>query len=269
MAAESGGGRGRARIPCTIDRERGVAISAVNLPIVDVPIRDLMRERLGLPVFVDNDANAAALAEHRCGAARGATKRRAADDRHGHRRRADPGRRALPRLDRRRRRDGPRGRRGRRARRARATAQTTAASRRWRRAPRWPATAARRPSATRIRRSARALAAGEEIDGQGGSPTPRSAATRLQSGVVEARVAISGVALSSLANTFDPDVIVIGGGVMAAGDLLLEPARAELRARALPPHEPAPGGRRRARAGGRDDRRGDAGAGWAGRRGGS
>ena len=44
----------------------------MNLPIVDVPIRDLMRERLGLPVFVDNDANVAALAEHRYGAARGA-----------------------------------------------------------------------------------------------------------------------------------------------------------------------------------------------------
>src|SRR5687767_532526 len=59
-------------IPCTIDRERGLAISAVNLPIVDVPIRDLMSERLGLPVEVDNDGNVAALAEHRWGAARGA-----------------------------------------------------------------------------------------------------------------------------------------------------------------------------------------------------
>ena len=32
---------------------------------------DVMTERLGLPVFVDNDANLAALAEHRAGAARG------------------------------------------------------------------------------------------------------------------------------------------------------------------------------------------------------
>ena len=60
-------------VPCTIDRERGVAISAVNLPIVDVPIRDLIAERLGLPVYLDNDANVAVLAEHRFGAARGAT----------------------------------------------------------------------------------------------------------------------------------------------------------------------------------------------------
>ena len=44
-----------------------------------------------------------------------------------------------------------------------------------------------------------------------------------------------GVALASFANIFDPDVIVIGGGVSAAGELLLEPARRELRARALRP----------------------------------
>ncbi len=60
-------------IPCTIDRERGLAISSVNLPIVDVPVRDLIGERLGLPTFIDNDANVAALAEQRFGAAKGKT----------------------------------------------------------------------------------------------------------------------------------------------------------------------------------------------------
>src|SRR5262245_52263834 len=39
-------------IPATIDHGRGVAISAVNLPLDDVPIRDLVAERTGLPVFV-------------------------------------------------------------------------------------------------------------------------------------------------------------------------------------------------------------------------
>jgi glucokinase len=43
-----------------------------------------------------------------------------------------------------------------------------------------------------------------------------------------------GVGLASITNALDPEVIVIGGGVIACGDLLLEPARAELRARALP-----------------------------------
>ena len=59
-------------IPATIDFDRGVAIHAVNLTITDVPIRDLMEERLGLPVYVDNDATVAALAEHLYGAGRGA-----------------------------------------------------------------------------------------------------------------------------------------------------------------------------------------------------
>jgi glucokinase len=49
-----------------------------------------------------------------------------------------------------------------------------------------------------------------------------------------------GVALSSLANVFEPEVIVIGGGVSAAGELLLEPARQQLRSRALPPMNETP-----------------------------
>ncbi len=42
-----------------------MAVMAVNLPIIDVPFRDIMAERLGLPVFIDNDANVAALVEQR------------------------------------------------------------------------------------------------------------------------------------------------------------------------------------------------------------
>jgi glucokinase len=49
-----------------------------------------------------------------------------------------------------------------------------------------------------------------------------------------------GVALASLANIFEPDVIVIGGGVSRAGELLLEPARAELATRALTPMNGTP-----------------------------
>jgi glucokinase len=44
-----------------------------------------------------------------------------------------------------------------------------------------------------------------------------------------------GVGMASLANAFDPDVIVVGGGAIAADELLLEPAREEMRARVLPP----------------------------------
>ena len=57
-----------------------------------------------------------------------------------------------------------------------------------------------------------------------------------------------GVALASLANIFDPDVFVIGGGVSVVGDLLLDPAREELRSRALAADEQEAGEAGRARA---------------------
>lgn len=44
-----------------------------------------------------------------------------------------------------------------------------------------------------------------------------------------------GAGLAGIAMALNPEVIVVGGGVMAAGELILEPARAELRRRALPP----------------------------------
>jgi glucokinase len=59
-------------IPSRIDQRRGRSIAAVNLPLEDVDIRDRMCERHGLPVGIDNDANAAAIAEWKAGAARGA-----------------------------------------------------------------------------------------------------------------------------------------------------------------------------------------------------
>jgi glucokinase len=50
-------------IPSAIDFATGTAKSGVNVPLEGVPLRRLLGERLGLPVFVDNDANVAALAE--------------------------------------------------------------------------------------------------------------------------------------------------------------------------------------------------------------
>ena len=58
-------------IPATIDHDDGIAVSAVNLPLADLAIRDIVSERVGLPVFVDNDGNVAAYAEYLYGAAQG------------------------------------------------------------------------------------------------------------------------------------------------------------------------------------------------------
>src|SRR6201994_1536668 len=58
-------------IPATINQERGEAVSAVNLPLLELPVRDVVSERVGLPVFLDNDGNVAAYAEYLYGAARG------------------------------------------------------------------------------------------------------------------------------------------------------------------------------------------------------
>src|ERR671929_510388 len=58
-------------IPSTIDQRSGRAVTSVNVPLVDLDLRAWMRERFGLPVGIDNDANAATLAEWAHGAGRG------------------------------------------------------------------------------------------------------------------------------------------------------------------------------------------------------
>lgn len=50
-------------VPSVVDFETGRVRSSVNIPFADVPLRGFLRERLGVPVFVDNDATCAALAE--------------------------------------------------------------------------------------------------------------------------------------------------------------------------------------------------------------
>jgi len=59
-------------IPSMIDQPHGRAVMSVNIPLADLDFVDFMRGRLNAPVFIDNDANVAALAEVRAGAAKGA-----------------------------------------------------------------------------------------------------------------------------------------------------------------------------------------------------
>lgn len=55
-----------------VDHEAGQLVWAPHLPGTAVDFRRPLMEKLGVPVTVDNDANMAALAEHRLGAGKGA-----------------------------------------------------------------------------------------------------------------------------------------------------------------------------------------------------
>lgn len=61
-----------AAFPSHIDFNRGIVLETSNIPaLTNVPVRDELEKRLGIPVRLDNEANVAALAEHRLGAGRG------------------------------------------------------------------------------------------------------------------------------------------------------------------------------------------------------
>ena len=59
-------------IPSVLDRATGKTLGSVNIPLEDVSLGEVLRERLGVPVVVGNDGNVAALAEWKLGAGRGA-----------------------------------------------------------------------------------------------------------------------------------------------------------------------------------------------------
>jgi len=226
-------------IPCTIDRERGVAITAVNLPIRDFPIRDHMRERLGIPVFVDNDANVAALAEHRFGAAKGARDAvmltigtgigggviiggevyRGATGAA-----SEPGHMVIDFAGPRCQGNCPNN----------GCLETFASGIALAREGR--AAAESRPNSA----LGKVLAEGGEIDGKAVTDAANDGdAAALE--VIEEAGRRLGAGLSGLANIFEPEVIVIGGGVgKAIGEVMVGPAREELRRRALPPMNEVP-----------------------------
>jgi glucokinase len=220
-------------IPCTIDQRTGRAVLAVNLPLVDIMFADVMAERLGVPVFVDNDANVAVLAEHRRGAAAGCsevvmltigTGIGGGLIMHGELYRGTVGSGAElghTVIDM----NGPRcqgncpnhGC-------VEAMASGTALAREAVRI------AGERPGSA----LAGALAEGLALLG----PLVTELAYDGDEAALEVLELIGtrlGVAIASFVNIFNPQVVVIGGGVMAAGDLLLGPARAAVAARALPP----------------------------------
>ena len=224
-------------IPSLIDRRTGIARVAINLPLVDVAFADIMTERLGLPVFVDNDGNAAAIAEHRAGAAQGASEAIVmtigTGIGGGMILGGAPYRGALGFagelghivIDR----DGPpcqgncpnHGC-------VETFASGTALAREARRL------AAERPESG----LARAQAQGRELAGPLVTELAHDGDDAAREAIELCGTAL-GVAIGSLLNIFNPEVVVIGGGVIAAGELLLAPARAEVARRVLAPSRDA------------------------------
>src|SRR4051812_38679438 len=219
-------------VPCLMDQRNGTAVLAVNLPIENFPLRDVMAERLGLPVFVDNDANVAALAEHPGGAAKGT--------RYSITPTVGPGIGGGMVLD------GKlyRGSVGAGAELGHVTIDING-----------PPCQGNCPnhgcletmaSGTALEREAcafgeanpdsklgQALAAGRELNGsyvtEMAHDGDRDAIELIA--LVGRRL---GVGLANYVNIFNPEVIVIGGGLLAAGGLLLQPARAGVVCRGPP-----------------------------------
>ncbi len=50
-------------MPSIIEFKTGRILASVNIPLHDIPLRQLLTERMGVPVYVENDAGCAALAE--------------------------------------------------------------------------------------------------------------------------------------------------------------------------------------------------------------
>jgi glucokinase len=220
-------------IPALVESETGVSRWSTHLPLADVRFRDVMSERLGLPVTVDNDANAALVAESRFGAARsvshavlvalgtgigsgllldgkiyrgarglGAEIGHMVVDLHGPDCQGDcPGRGCLEVM---------------------ASGSTIGREGR--------AAAEAAPESALGRR----VAADQEITG--GIVTELAHAGDAAAVSVLRQIGRRlGYGLVGVVNVFNPELIVIGGGAIAAGELLLEPAREVVAERALPP----------------------------------
>jgi glucokinase len=233
-AREAAGGEVRAvgfGIPSLVDARSGVASTTVHLPLRNVPFRDVMAERLGIPVAVDNDANAAMVAEHRRGAAAGA--RTAAlltlgtgigggivvDGQLVHGAAGGAGEWGHMVIDV----NGPLCTCGNRGCLEMLVSGTALGREAMRVAQELPDSG-----------FGRALEAGRELSGMlatelahDGDPVARD--------VVASVGRYLGVGISNIVNVLNPEIVVVGGGVIAAGDLLLEPARKVVAERALAP----------------------------------
>ncbi len=231
VGAEGGGVAGVGiGAPGPLDRERGIVTETPNLGWREVPLRDMVAERIALAVATENDANCAAYGEWWLGAGRGAERlvgltlgtgigggivlggeiyhgASGAAGEAGHMSVHFAGRRCAC---------GSNG-----CVEAYASGPAIAA-----RAVEGLGTAGDTSLATLVSEDP-ALVTAEAVC------EAATAGDGYARGVLEETARILAVAVANLIHLFNPDVIVIGGGVAAAGDLLFRPLRAEVSRRAF------------------------------------
>lgn len=201
-------------IPANLERGTGRILRAMNLPLDDVDLAARSRERFGLPVGIENDGSAAALAEWRLGAGRGAQNL------------------VMLTLG-----TGVGG----------GIVVDGRLFRGWAELGHIVVQEGGDTCTCGGRGHLEVLASGSAADlvAQklwGPSGDSHVLVDRARAGDEDARAALArigrslGAGIGSLVNVFDPELVVIGGGFgSAAGDLLLDPARQAARAEAMAP----------------------------------
>jgi glucokinase len=218
--------------PGPLDRERGIVIVTPNLGWRDFPLRDAVAQRVGLPATLDNDANCATLGEWWCGAAQGGRNvvgltigtgiggglildgqlYHGASDVAG-----EIGHTTIDST-------------GRRCKCGNYGCLEAYAS--------GPAIAERAREALEDGESSLLM---ELVDGNAAEITARTVYDAASRGDAVAREVVRdtarflGAGIANLLNIFNPDVVVLAGGVTDAGNALFEPLRAEVRRRAFRP----------------------------------
>src|SRR3954451_20270352 len=220
-------------IPCTFDTRTGMAVQAVNVPLKDIAFAEVMSDKLGVPVVVDNDANCHIFCEASIGIAQGASEvvlltlgagigvglyLRGEVYRGWIGGGAEMGHMVVEMNGR--------------------PCQGNC--------PNWGCLESVASGSALIREASLAVARrpdtalgaaleeGRELTGPLITELA-NAGDPVACGAIETIGRALGVGVTNLVNIFNPQVVVIGGGVIAAGELLLAPARAVMMDRALAP----------------------------------
>jgi glucokinase len=220
-------------IASMVDYAGGRIVASVNLPLNDVPLRDVVAKRFGVPATIDNDATVAAVGEHVYGAGIGTSEMlmltlgtgvgggiicagrpyrgvSGAAAELGH---------IMIDVN------GPE---------CPANCPNRGCLEAYVSGPAMGVAAVAEARAKPASALGRALANGQEVDGRllvvlarRGDPGAVAVLTRTGEYL--------GAGITTLVNIFNPELIVVGGGAAAAGELLLAPARRVLAARGLRP----------------------------------